>query len=107
MLTPIFGTSALFACLIEVGFSGGHGTAGAMAGVFADLGFPAGGPLGQMAATVGLVVGVLGGVALIQYGVRRGFTHIGADADGTRRARQACCRQRRVARLPWARSAPR
>ncbi|MDH4063156.1 MAG: sodium:glutamate symporter, partial [Acidobacteriota bacterium] len=74
VLTPIFGTPALFACLIEVGFSGGHGTAAAMASVFTDLGFPAGGALGQMSATVGLVAGVVGGVALIQYGVRRGFT---------------------------------
>jgi glutamate:Na+ symporter, ESS family len=83
VLTPVFGTSALFACLIEVGFSGGHGTASAMAAVFADLGFPAGAALGQMSATVGLVVGVLGGVALIQYGVRHGHTtQVGADGLG-------------------------
>ncbi len=82
VLAPVFGTPALFACLLEVGFSGGHGTAGAMTGVFVDLGFPAGGPLGQMSATVGLIAGVVGGVALIQYGVRRGFTSIGTDADG-------------------------
>lgn len=80
VLTPVFGTSALFACLIEVGFSGGHGTASAMAAVFTDLGFPVGAALGQMSATIGLVTGVLGGVALIQYGVRHGHTtQVGAD----------------------------
>ena len=79
VLGPLFGTPALFACLIEVGFSGGHGTAGAMANVFATLGFPAGGPLGQMSATVGIITSVVGGVALIQYGVRRGFTTVGTE----------------------------
>jgi glutamate:Na+ symporter, ESS family len=82
VLGPLFGTPALFGCLIEVGFAGGHGTAGAMASVFVDLGFPAGGALAQMSATVGLIAGVVGGVALIQHGVRRGVTRIGADADG-------------------------
>jgi ESS family glutamate:Na+ symporter len=72
VLAPLFGTPALMACLIEVGFSGGHGTASAMASVFTDLGFPAGGALGQMSATVGLVTGVIGGVILIQWGARRG-----------------------------------
>lgn len=74
VLEPLFGTPALFGCLIEVGFSGGHGTASAMAPVFTDLGFPAGGVLGQMSATVGLVTGVVGGVWLIQWGARRGHT---------------------------------
>jgi len=81
VLGPLFGTPALFACLIEVGFSGGHGTAGAMTSVFMDLGFPAGGPLGQMSATVGLITGVVGGVALIQRAVRRGDTTIRSNAD--------------------------
>lgn len=74
VLTPWFGTSPLFACLIEVGFSGGHGTASAMASVFTNLGYPAGAALSQMSATVGLVTGVVGGVILIQQGVRRGDT---------------------------------
>lgn len=86
VLTPLFGTSPLMACLIEVGFSGGHGTASAMASVFTGLGYPAGAALGQMSATVGLIVGVLGGVALIQRGVRRGDTSqiTAASLDGIR-----------------------
>lgn len=72
VLTPVFGVPAAFGCLIEVGFSGGHGTASAMASVFRDIGFPAGGVLGQMSATIGIVTGVVGGIGLIQWGVRRG-----------------------------------
>lgn len=75
VLTPVFGVPALFGCLIEVGFSGGHGTASAMSAVFTDLGFPAGAVLGQMSATVGLVTGVVGGVLLIQWGARAGHTN--------------------------------
>jgi len=81
VLMPFFGAPALFACLIEVGFSGGHGTASAMASVFADLGFPAGAALGQMSATVGLVTGVIGGVLLIQWGARRGHASQVAAGD--------------------------
>jgi len=72
VLVPLFETPAFFACLIEVGFSGGHGTASAMAPVFHGLGFPAGAVLGQMSATIGLIAGVVGGVVLIQWGARRG-----------------------------------
>ncbi len=81
VLMPFFGAPALFACLIEVGFSGGHGTASAMASVFTDLGFAAGAALGQMSATVGLVTGVIGGVLLIQWGARRGHASQVAAGD--------------------------
>ena len=81
VLSPVFGVPDLFACILEVGFAGGHGTAAAMTPVFEDLGFEAGGALGQMSATVGIVVAVVTGLALIQYGVRRGHTtQLGADA---------------------------
>ena len=74
VLGPLFGTPDLFACILEVGFAGGHGTAAAMTGVFDDLGFEAGGALGQMSATVGIVVAVVGGMMLVHWGVERGFT---------------------------------
>lgn len=72
LLTPVFGVHPLFSCLIEVGFSGGHGSASAMMPVYSNLGFPAGGPLGQASATIGIIAGVVGGVILIQWGVRTG-----------------------------------
>ncbi len=74
VLSPLFGTPDLFACILEVGFAGGHGTAAAMAPVFESLDFEAGGALGQMSATVGIVTAVVSGVMLVQWGVRRGDT---------------------------------
>lgn len=79
LLTPVFGVHPLFSCLIEVGFSGGHGSASAMMAVYSNLGFPAGGPLGQASATIGIVTGVLGGVVLIQWGVRNGYSRALGD----------------------------
>lgn len=73
LLTPVFGVHPLFACMIEVGFSGGHGSASAMGPVYAKLGFPAGAALGQMSATIGILTGVIGGVILIQWAARRGY----------------------------------
>lgn len=83
LLTPVFGAHPLFACIIEVGFSGGHGSASAMGPVYARLGFPAGGALGQMSATIGILTGVIGGVILIQWAARRGYARAldGADAS--------------------------
>lgn len=82
LLTPAFGAHPLFACIVEVGFSGGHGSASAMGPVYARLGFPAGAALGQMSATIGILTGVIGGVILIQWAARRGYAHAleGADA---------------------------
>lgn len=82
VLNPLFATPELFACILEVGFAGGHGTAAAMAGVFDDLGFEAGGALGQMSATVGIVTAVVLGMMLVQWGVRRGYVHhVKTDPD--------------------------
>lgn len=82
VLGPLFGTPDLFASLLEVGFIGGHGTAAAMSTVFEDLGFEAGGALGQMSATVGIVVGVVSGLTLVQWGVRRGHAKaLGSSVD--------------------------
>ena len=41
LLIPVFGVHPLFSCLIEVGFSGGHGSASAMGSVYTRLGFAA------------------------------------------------------------------
>ena len=75
VLGPLFSTPELFASLLEVGFIGGHGTAAAMTPVFEGLGFEAGGALGQMSATVGIVVGVVSGLALVHWGVRHGHAN--------------------------------
>ena len=72
ILIPLFNIPAIFACILEIGFSGGHGTAAGMYEVFEKLGFPAGGALGQMSATVGIIFAVVMGIILINIAIRNG-----------------------------------
>jgi len=74
IIAPIWKINGMFASIVEIGFAGGHGTAGGMADVFTDLGWEAGGALGLTAATIGLFVGIIGGMIIINYGVRKGYT---------------------------------
>jgi len=76
MLTPLFGVPAFFGCLLEIGFSGGHGTAAGMAEAFNKLGFTAGSDLGLMSATVGIISSVVFGMVMINMAARRGYTKI-------------------------------
>ena len=69
-----------FGQLIEAGFAGGHGTAGALGDVFENiLHFEAGKDLGFVFATVGLVFGVVSGIVYVNIAVRRGWTRAGQD----------------------------
>src|SRR5699024_2441775 len=61
IFTPIFGIDPLFGTLVEIGWSGGHGTAGGMVGVFENLNWSDGGSLGLTTATIGLLVGIIAG----------------------------------------------
>ncbi|MDH7512005.1 MAG: sodium/glutamate symporter [Clostridiales bacterium] len=76
LLTPVFKVPYYFGCLLEIGFSGGHGTAAGMKEAFSDLGFSAGSDLGLMSATVGVVSAVVFGMLLINIAARRGYTKI-------------------------------
>lgn len=73
VLVPLFGVPPVFASLLEIGFSGGHGTASGMMEVFASLGFPDGADLGLMSATVGIFTSMIVGMLLINIAVRRGY----------------------------------
>ena len=73
ILGPLFGAPDIFACILEIGFAGGHGTAAAMGPTLENLGFEAGAALSQMSATVGLVTAVVVGMTLIQLAARRGY----------------------------------
>lgn len=75
-LSPVFGVPPFFGCLLEIGFSGGHGTAAGMAESFNKLGFPAGSDLGLMSATIGVISAVVFGMAMINMAARRGHTKI-------------------------------
>jgi len=73
VLMPLFGVPPIFATILEIGFAGGHGTAAGMQIVFEELGWPAGSALGQMSATVGIIMAVVGGVFYINIAIRKGY----------------------------------
>ena len=73
ILIPLFGVNPIAAALIEIGFEGGHGTAGGMADTLTGLGFPEGGDLALGLATVGIISGILFGTALAHWGRQKGY----------------------------------
>ncbi len=80
VLQPWLGVSPVMACLIEVAFEGGHGSAAAMGPSYAALGFPGGQALGLAMATVGLLSSTLVGGLVVVLGRSRGW--LLADANG-------------------------
>jgi ESS family glutamate:Na+ symporter len=80
VLQPWLGVSPVMACLIEVAFEGGHGSAAAMGPSYAALGFPGGQALGLAMATVGLLSSTLVGGLVVVLGRSRGW--LLADAKG-------------------------
>ncbi|WP_161878684.1 sodium/glutamate symporter [Alkalibacterium sp. MB6] len=72
VLSPLFGTNPMAGALIEVAFVGGHGTAAGLASTFNELGFAEGADLALGLATVGILVGVITGIAIINIFHRKG-----------------------------------
>ena len=85
VIAPLWGANEMFGTLIEIGWPGGHGTAGGMAEVFTELGWEDGGPLGLTAATIGLFIGIIVGMIIINNGVRKGHTLILKPDHGVQR----------------------
>jgi len=73
---PMYGVDPMFGSVFEVGFAGGHGTAGGMIEVYNGLGWADGGDVGKTTATIGLLAGIFGGIAIINYGVRKRYTKL-------------------------------
>jgi ESS family glutamate:Na+ symporter len=73
VLQPWLGVSPIMACLIEVAYEGGHGSAAAMGPSYAALGFPGGQDLGLAMATVGLLSSTLVGGLVVVLARRRGW----------------------------------
>ena len=76
ILVPLLAASPMTGALIEIGFEGGHGTAAGMRSVFEELGFAVGADLAVGMATVGIVGGIVIGIALINWGARTGKTEL-------------------------------
>ena len=70
VLVPVFGMSELSGALLEISFSGGHGTAAGLNQTMTDNGFSEGTDLALGLATVGLLGGILVGTFLINRAVR-------------------------------------
>ncbi|MFZ9558606.1 MAG: sodium/glutamate symporter [Vulcanococcus sp.] len=73
VLQPLLGFSPVMACLIEVAFEGGHGSAAAMGPSYAALGFEGGKDLGLAMATVGLLSSTLVGGLVVVLARRKGW----------------------------------
>lgn len=60
-----------FGLLLAAGWAGGFGTASAVGGTLSDAGWQEAMSLGFTSATVGVVVCIVGGLALVKWGTRR------------------------------------
>lgn len=76
ILIPLFNVNELFGSIIEIGWAGGHGTAGGMQSVFESLDWTEGTSLSLTSATIGLLVGIIGGMIIINIGVKKGYTSV-------------------------------
>jgi ESS family glutamate:Na+ symporter len=65
-----------FALMLPAGFAGGHGTATVIGAELVKAGWEDAVTIGYTFATVGLLVGTFGGVALINIAVRLGWTRL-------------------------------
>lgn len=73
VLQPWLGVSPVMACLIEVAYEGGHGSAAAMAPTYEQLGVEGAEALGLALATVGLLTSTLVGGLLVVLGRWQGW----------------------------------
>ena len=73
LFTKVFGVPPAFGNLLEIGFEGGHGTAGGMAEAFVAYGWEDGVALGFTVASIGMIIGIVIGMAMIQLAHRRGW----------------------------------
>lgn len=86
VLVPVWGIDPMAGALIEIGFEGGHGTAAGLSNTFESLGFEDGKHLAIGLATMGVVIGVVLGTVLVNWGVSRG--HISPPEESQNHSRE-------------------
>ena len=72
LLIPCFGVPEAFGNLLEIGFQGGHGTVGGLISTFEAYHWSDGIALGYTMATAGMVLGVVIGMVLVNWALRKG-----------------------------------
>ncbi len=72
VLSRCFGVPESFGNLLEIGFEGGHGTVGGMSESFTEFQWEDGMALGYTMATAGMIIGIVLGMAMIQWAYRKG-----------------------------------
>lgn len=73
VLMPLFNVHPALGNLLELGFEGGHGTVGGMSQAFTANGWSEGIALGYTIATMGMVLGIVLGMVLVNWAYRRGI----------------------------------
>ena len=70
---PLFGLNPAFGNLLEIGFQGGHGTVGGVSDVFRNFKWADGIALGYTVATFGMITGIVIGMALVSWALKKGY----------------------------------
>lgn len=77
LLVIIFpGLHEAFGVLAATGFAGGHGSAAAIGASFVQKGWPEAMTVAQTFATIGLLIGIFGGVYIIKYATKKKYTAV-------------------------------
>lgn len=88
LITPVFGLPPMAGALIEIAFEGGHGTAAGLQSTFEKLNFREGYDLAIGLATVGILTGVVAGILMINWGIRKKKTKVIKDVEGFSKLRK-------------------
>lgn len=76
ILTPFFGLPDVAGSILELSFAGGHGTIAGMGALLDEAGAPEMIDIGLGLATISMVTGVIGGSAIVNYGIRNPKIHV-------------------------------
>ena len=73
LFVKLFGVPEAFGNLLEIGFQGGHGTVGGMTESFLAYKWADGAALGYTVATGGMIIGIVIGMVLVNWALKKGF----------------------------------